>query len=77
MAPAKEHFLRAPGVRAVHVLGSRVYLVLEDGLSLEKLLAQSRVEDFYNVRVESAEAVASVEEALERIKRADRLKLVV
>ncbi len=75
VAPAKEHFLKVPGVEAVHVLGNRVYLVLGDGVDLRYVLEKSGVEDFYTVRVESVEAL-SMEEALEKI-RGGKLKLVI
>jgi len=75
VAPVKEHFLRAPGALAVHVLGSRVYVVLEDGVTLADFLSKSGVAEYYVVQVERTESLRSLEEALERVRSADRVSL--
>jgi len=75
VAPVKEHFLRAPGALAVHLLGSRVYVVLEDGVPLADFLDKSGAAEYYVVYVERTESLGSLEEALERIRNADRVSL--
>ncbi|MEZ0346331.1 MAG: hypothetical protein ABWK01_07260 [Infirmifilum sp.] len=75
VAPAKEHFMRLAGVQAVYSLGSYVYLVLDDDMDVRKLLAESSVEEYYNVRVEGIEHAASLQEAREKIRSLDRKTL--
>ncbi|AKG38550.1 hypothetical protein MA03_03610 [Infirmifilum uzonense] len=75
VAPVKEHFLRIPSVQAVHVLGSRVYLILGDNDNVQRLILDSGAAEYYSIKIEGIEEVSSIQEGLERIRRSDRLVL--
>lgn len=75
VAPAKEHFLKLPEVLAVHVLGSRIYLLIDGERSVEEVVSRSGAEDYYIVTIEKVEPVSSVGEALERIMDKDKVAL--
>lgn len=52
VAPSKEHFIRAEGVLAVHVLGSRVYIIYDQSrTSPERIIRESGVDNYYIVRI--------------------------
>ena len=59
MAPSKALFLRAKGVYAVHVLGSAVEVVYDEGVTTpERLIEESGVRNYYRVSILSDEEAA-------------------
>jgi len=55
VAPSKEHFLRAPGVEGVNVLGSKVYVLYRTWeASPGEVISGSKVTEYYEVEIEEA-----------------------
>ncbi len=52
VAPSKEHFIKVEGIMAVHVHGSRVYIIYDPSkTNPRKIIRESGVENYYFIRI--------------------------
>jgi len=66
IAPVKAHLFKHPAVKSVHVIGYNVIVVLDDSYTVEDVLRETRVLEYY--RVLEIKELAAESENLEVIR---------